>query len=133
MKAALSKLEAELITLGVDVSTHLYPPYRYIWDDRFDDCLKIPIFMMLRPRNLQNRTCLVVIWDVSIDAYVVYECNVLNNLEDYMTPLAMVAGEPKPIYHLLRIKRQAARSQSFKVSRPIQLTQPIASPLDRSR
>ena len=122
MKAALSQLQEELNSLGVDVSTHLYPPYRYIWDDRFDDCLKIPIFMMLRPREHHNRTCMVVIWDVTIDAFVVYECNVLNNLEDYMTPLAKVSGEPKPFYYLLRIKRQAARSQFIQgISSSIQL------------
>ena len=122
MKHALSELESKLYSLGLEISVHLYPPYRYIWDDRFDDCLKIPIFMMLRPRYLQNRSCLVVIWDVNIEAYVVYECNVLNNLEDYMTPLAKVSGEPTPFYYLLRIKRQSARSQYLEgITSSIQL------------
>ena len=66
-----------------------------------------PIFMMLKPRYIQNQTCLVAIWDVDIDAYVVYECNVLNNLEDYMTPLAKVDGEPTPFITCYKSKASA--------------------------
>ena len=110
IKVALGRIQEALREEGIEAPIHLYPPYRHIWDKRFNDCLREPLFLLL-PSPISRRKCLVIVWDTNLDVYVLYECTIINNLEEFMTGVIELPKAPSPYYYLLRINRQSARTQ----------------------